>query len=141
MAPAADARPLDESDLHRFRAVLHAGWTAFDAARERAGGRELRKGPRGGGRDLPAIVRHVLAADLAYLRRVGQKPAVDAENHLEAALSLTRRSILDALDAGARSRLPTRGPRGGRRWSARYFVRRVVWHLLDHTWEIEDRIV
>ena len=31
------------------------------------------------------------------------------------------------------------GPRGGKRWSARYFVRRAAWHVLDHAWEIEDR--
>ncbi len=26
-------------------------------------------------------------------------------------------------------------------WTARSFVRRVAWHTLDHTWEIEDRIL
>jgi len=24
-------------------------------------------------------------------------------------------------------------------WSARYFLRRATWHVLDHVWEIEDR--
>ena len=32
------------------------------------------------------------------------------------------------------------GPRGGKRWSPRYFVRREAWHVLDHIWEIEDRL-
>jgi len=32
-------------------------------------------------------------------------------------------------------------PRGGVRWTARRFVRRVAWHVLDHAWEIEDRIL
>jgi hypothetical protein len=31
------------------------------------------------------------------------------------------------------------GPRGGVRWTARYYVRRSAWHVLDHAWEIEDR--
>lgn len=26
------------------------------------------------------------------------------------------------------------------RWPTRYAVRRVVWHVLDHAWEVEDRI-
>jgi hypothetical protein len=26
-------------------------------------------------------------------------------------------------------------------WPPRYFVRRVAWHVLDHAWEIEDRIL
>jgi hypothetical protein len=45
-----------------------------------------------------------------------------------------------ALAAGARGELPERGPRGGARWTPRSFVRRVAWHVLDHAWEIEDRL-
>jgi hypothetical protein len=33
------------------------------------------------------------------------------------------------------------GPRGGVHWTPRYFVRRAAWHMLDHAWEIEDRIL
>jgi len=25
-------------------------------------------------------------------------------------------------------------------WPARYYVRRAAWHVLDHAWEIEDRL-
>jgi hypothetical protein len=49
--------------------------------------------------------------------------------------------MLDALEASARGEIPARGPRGGRRWSPRYFVRRATWHILDHVWEIEDRML
>jgi hypothetical protein len=48
--------------------------------------------------------------------------------------------ILDALAAAVEGRLPVAGPRGGKLWTPRFFVRRVAWHLLDHAWEIEDRI-
>ena len=141
IAPADDARPLDTADLHRFRALLEAGWHAFDAARVQATGRELRKGPRGGGRELDAIVNHVIEADLAYLGRVGHKPSLDSSADPEEALRQTRQATLAALEAAVRGELPTSGPRGGQRWTARYFVRRVAWHLLDHTWELEDRIL
>jgi hypothetical protein len=30
-------------------------------------------------------------------------------------------------------------PIAGRRWPPRYAARRIAWHALDHTWEIEDR--
>jgi hypothetical protein len=43
--------------------------------------------------------------------------------------------------ASARGEIPAKGPRGGLRWTARYFVRRLSWHILDHAWEIEDRMV
>jgi hypothetical protein len=46
----------------------------------------------------------------------------------------------NGLVASVRGELPTEGPRGGVRWSARYTVRRAAWHTLDHAWEIEDRI-
>jgi len=141
MAPAVDGQPLDDADHDRFRALLQAGWQAFDATRANAAGRELRKGPRGGGRDLDAMVNHVREADLAYLHRVGHKPQIDPDTDPEEALQQVREAILDALAAGLRGEIPTRGPRGGKRWTARYLTRRVAWHLLDHTWEIEDRVI
>lgn len=56
-------------------------------------------------------------------------------------MRLTRQAIMDGLAASARGDIPERGPRGGARWPARYFVRRVAWHVLDHAWEIVDRAI
>ena len=50
--PADDARPVDDGDVQRLQAVLEGCWGAFDAAVEMAEGKALRKGPRGGGREL-----------------------------------------------------------------------------------------
>jgi hypothetical protein len=137
--PAADSRPVDENELARLQMILRASWEAFDAARAAAAGRELRKGPRGGGRELPAIVEHVVGADVAYLGRIGWKVPETGADDQEARLAEVREAILAALPAAARGELPEKGPRGGLRWPPRYFVRRVVWHVLDHAWEIEDR--
>lgn len=49
--------------------------------------------------------------------------------------------VLKALAAAVAGDLPTRGPRGGKLWVPRYFVRRVAWHVLDYAWEIKDRLV
>src|SRR5439155_4747918 len=70
-APKGDDRPLDEAEAKRQVALLRACWAAFDRSAGAARGAELRKGPRGGGRELDAIVEHVLAADEAYLSRLG----------------------------------------------------------------------
>jgi hypothetical protein len=139
--PASDARPVDAAELQRFHALLAACWSAFDATVAAAEGKELRKGPRGGGRDLEGVVHHVLGAEGAYLARLGWKHKPPAMGELEEELAWTRQAALDALDAAVRGELPTRGPRGGKIWRPRTFVRRVAWHVLDHVWEIEDRVV
>lgn len=137
IAPKADRRPITDPELKRLRAILRACWRSFDAAAETARGKTLAKGPRGGGRDLPKIVRHVVDADGGYLGRLAWKvpPGQDRER-----LDRTRNAILHALATSAREGVPPPGPRGGKRWLPRYFVRRVAWHVLDHAWEIEDRV-
>ena len=141
VAPARDGEPFDEAAGKRAEAILGAIWRAFDRAVEAAEGKELRKGPRGGGRERDGIVRHVLGADAAYLRRVGQKFSQDDGLPLDDEVQRTREAIRAALAAGARGEIPQQGPRGGALWTPRYFVRRVAWHTVDHLWEIEDRIV
>jgi hypothetical protein len=137
--PSADRAPADSADYARLEKVLRAGWRALDAATKRATGKALRKGPRGGGRDLDAIVRHVVEADRGYLGGLGWKLPGSGKSagHIQS----TRTAIIDGLRASARGEIPARGPRGGTRWPARYFVRRVAWHTIAHAWEIERRIM
>jgi hypothetical protein len=141
LAPSADSKKVNETELHRFEAILKACWTAFDAAVRSAKGKELRKGPRGGGREVEGIIEHVLGADGGYLSRLAWKVESGDEADYSLLLKRTRKSILDALTAAAHGEVAERGPRGGIRWTPRYFVRRVAWHVLDHAWEIEDRIM
>jgi hypothetical protein len=140
LASSADARPVDEAELQRLKSILEACWRAFDAAVRAAIGKELRKGPRGGGRDLDEIARHVQEAEAGgYLGRLGWKLERDGE-HPVRSLGQARQAVLDGLTAASHGQLPAQGPRGGTRWPPRYFVRRAAWHVLDHAWEIEDRI-
>jgi hypothetical protein len=139
VAPTADReRTCSAAELQRFETILKAGWRAFDRTLEAAKGRTLSTGPRGGGRTLAGIASHVLEADQGYLSAAGwrgPKPPSDARGKLLA----TREAILETMRASARGDIPARGPRGGTRWTARYFVRRVAWHLMAHIWEIERR--
>jgi len=140
LAPSKDSKPVEEDELQRFQAILKACWRAFDAATKSAAGKELRKGPRGGGREVEGIIEHVVGSDGGYLSALGWKVKLDKSAEYGQMFKQIRKSILDALRAAAHGEVAARGPRGGIRWTPRYFVRRVAWHVLDHTWEIEDRI-
>lgn len=137
--PSADRASADLADCARLEKVLRAGWRALDGARKRATGKALRKGPRGGGRELDAIVRHVVEADRSYLGGLGWKAPSSGET--AGRLEGTRSAIIEGLRASARGEIPAKGPRGGTRWPVRYFVRRVAWHTIAHTWEIERRVL
>ena len=60
--------------------------------------------------------------------------------HAQTSKEEARKVILETLAASAHGEIAKRGPRGGKRWLPRYFVRRVAWHVLDHMWELEDRV-
>jgi hypothetical protein len=139
VAPSSDTRPVDDAELRRFQTLLKACWRAFDAAAQAAAEKVLRKGPRGGGRELEGIVQHLLDSDAGYLASVGWKLKRNDADDPAKQLEQTRQAILSAVAASARGEVPQRGPHGGIRWTPRYFVRRVAWHALDHVWEIEDR--
>ena len=130
----ADEQPTDQAELDRLLDLLRRAWAAFDDAAERAGGKELAPaGPRGGGRSVAKMRTHVHEADGGYLNALGGHASNGASgNEL-------RDTFVEAARARARGELPDVGPRGGKRWPARFAIRRSAWHALDHAWEIEDR--
>jgi len=140
LPPAADDRPLTDAEARRQIALLEAAWRALDRAAEAAVGVELRKGPRGGGRDLDAIVRHVADADTGYLAQIGDRFTLREGDPLTRAIvEDLHGTIVEALWARIRGDPPRKPRRTGKYWTPRYFIRRSAWHALDHTWEIEDR--
>jgi len=144
-APAAileaDGQLPEPAELARLRGVLEACWRALDRAAHSAAGQPLQVGPRGGGRQVEDILAHVDEAERAYLSKLGWKAGDRGESGPFERLDATRREVLAGLEAAARGELPTQGPRGGKMWPVRYFIRRAAWHVLDHAWEIEDRTV
>jgi len=123
IVPRVDAEPLNARQATRMAALVEASWVVFERIAGTAPA-ELRKGPRGGGRDRYKIVAHVVEAEDAYARKMGIK--LPAERR--------RTAILETLRA-ARSGHPL----VERGWPARYAAFRIAWHALDHAWEIEDR--
>jgi hypothetical protein len=137
--PPWDSRPVDAEELERLVRILQSCWSAFDNAVQISTGKELSTGPRGGGRDLDKIVGHALEAERAYLTKLGWKyKPVEGGSPQEELLNITE-TIPLALGASARGELPTHGPRGGAYWGPRFYARYAAWHVLDHTWEIENR--
>jgi len=140
VSAGVDALPVDTTELKRLVTVLDACWDALTGAIETAGGKELRKGPRGGGRSVAQIAGHVIDAHKSYLRQIywrGPHP-----EYAEAAKAIAALKQIDvtALAFASSGEMPETGPRGGALWQPRYFVRRAAWHVLDHAWEIEDRL-
>jgi len=127
-----DHEPLTSNEAGRLAALVRASWTIFDGVAASASA-ELRKGPRGGGRDRDAIVEHVLAAESSYARTLGIRLRPPTLTDAVAIRAL-RDAIGEALSAAAETPLVT-----GKGWPPRYAARRIAWHVLDHAWEIEDR--
>ena len=140
IAPSGDDEPIKAADAGRLRRILEACWAALDSAAVAATSKKLRKGPRGGGRELAAIVAHVVDAESAYLRSAGGTFKRDETADISVDAARLRAEILETLAARARGEPPPENPRRkAKPWTPRYFVRRTAWHALDHAWEIEDR--
>jgi hypothetical protein len=133
--PDIDAEPVALAEAARLTSLVAAAWETFDTV-VAAAPAELRKGPRGGGRDRDKIATHVLAAEVEYARKLGlrlKQPAHDDRP----ALTAFRKAILSALAFESTNRpiVDSKNPP----WPVPYAVRRIAWHTLDHAWEIEDR--
>jgi hypothetical protein len=118
-----DAEPLPPAEAARLTGLLQACWAYLDEVLSTAPP-ELRKGPRGGGRDRDAIAAHVRDAERAFCARAGVR--------------VPPRTPWDQQRAALAGALRSGGPDTAR-WSARYALRRCAWHVLDHAWEIQDR--
>lgn len=136
--PRWDQRQIDQKEVKRLLGVLKAIWEKFDATVEAAEGKSLRTGPRGGGRDLEKMRRHVLEGEASYLHQLGGKPEAPAKD-VSGKLEQIRDIFVESVAGRMSGTIPAQGPRGGTRWPPRYAVRRAAWHVLDHAWEIEDR--
>jgi hypothetical protein len=131
---AADRNPIDAAEVERRVALLRVGWEVMD---ETIAGSpaELRKGPRGGGRERDEIARHVIEAERAYARKIGVRHKPFPFNDCSA-LSAMREEIVEVLSK------PSDGSAlvpGG--WPTVYAIRHIAWHVIEHIWEMEDRRV
>jgi hypothetical protein len=127
-----DRRPIAAAEAGRRAKLVEAAWAILDRVAARAPA-ELRKGPRGGGRDRDKMLAHVVEAGWLYAREMGSA-VKQPDPGDRAAVDAVRAAMLDVL------REPSDGsPLAGRKWTTRYAASRIAWHALDHAWEVEAR--
>jgi hypothetical protein len=127
-----DGEPSSAKQAKRAAGLVQASWAYFAEVLAESPA-ELRKGPRGGGRDRDKMAAHVVDAERAYARKIGVRhPPVDFDD--ADGLATMRAAILGVL-SGPSDGAPL-APKG---WPLRYAARRIAWHVLDHAWEMQDR--
>jgi hypothetical protein len=126
--------PMTDEELDRRIALLKACWAFFDGVAARVSP-EMRKGPRGGGRDRDTIMRHTIRTESEdFAKRVGLRiPEYGAM--APDALREYREAYVAAMRAAHRDgKLTTRSS-----WTLPFLIRHSAFHVLDHAWEMEDK--
>ena len=125
--------PMGEAEFDRAITLLRACWAFFDGVAARVSP-EMRKGPRGGGRDRDRIIRHTIRTESEdFAKQVGLRIPEEAaltpdglRRHRETYVEAMR-----AYNAGEGKRM--------RSWTLPFLIRHSAFHTLDHAWEMEDK--
>ena len=126
-----DRKPFDAPLFERNVRLLRAAWAEFDETAARVSA-ELRLGVRGGGRSRDRLVRHVMATEGDFSKRV------EAESEVEDLLTPGKRARhRDRFVKAMRAWYAQGKPLG--KWTIPYLLRHTAYHVLDHTWEMQDR--
>ncbi len=127
-----DQEAMSSEVVDRQLVLLRACWSVFDKVRSQVSS-EMRRGPRGGGRDRDQIVRHVLVNEQQWARKLGMR-SQDGEAPTD---DHRVRSFRD--DYCGAIRLFQAENKPARTWPLRYLVRHTAYHAMDHTWEMQDK--
>jgi hypothetical protein len=131
---AAEQGPMSETDLERGIALLQACWTFFDGVAARVSP-EMRKGPRGGGRDRDRIIRHTIRTESEdFAKQVGLR-IPEAAALTPDGLQQHRETYVAAMRAYNAGEVKRRM----RSWTLPFLIRHSAFHTLDHAWEMEDK--
>ena len=126
-----DKQAMSAEVLDRELALMQACWAFFDDVRSRVSA-ELKKGPRGGGRDRDRIVHHVFANEQDWVKGIGVVTP-DEAMLTDEGMKVHRNAYCDAIRS-----FHSEG-KMARKWPLRYLIRHTAYHTLDHAWEMEDK--
>ncbi len=126
-----DRQDLSSEELERDLTLMQACWAFFDDVRLRVSA-EMRKGPRGGGRDRDHIVRHTIRTEQEWAEKVGV-PTPQGALLIDEGPQAHRDAYRNAIRA-----FHSEG-KMARTWPLRYLIRHTAYHTLDHAWEMEDK--
>ncbi len=132
-ASSTEQGPLSEAEFDRGITLLRAAWAYFDGVAARVSP-EMRKGPRGGGRDRDRIISHVIRWESESLAsgvglKIPEEGAMTPDGLRE-----YREAYVEAMrayNAGEGKRM--------RSSTLPYLIRHSAFHNLDHAWEMEDK--
>jgi hypothetical protein len=131
---AAERLPMSPEALDRGIVLLRACWTYFDEVATRVSP-EMRKGPRGGGRDRDQIIRHTIRTESeSFAKQVGLRIPEGAALTPEGL-----RQHREAYEAAMRAYHAGEVKRRMRSWTLPFLIRHSAFHALDHAWEMEDK--
>jgi hypothetical protein len=126
-----DRQDLSSEELERELTLMRACWAFFDDVRSRVSA-EMQKGPRGGGRDRDQIVRHTVATEQDWAKKIGvltPQGAMLTDEGLKAHRDAYCKAIWAFHSQGKMART----------WPLRYLIRHTAYHTMDHAWEMEDK--
>ena len=127
--------PMGEAELERGITLLQACWTYFDGVAARVSP-EMRKGPRGGGREpRPDHPPHHPHRERG-LRKEGR--AADTGGRGGAPRTALRQHREDYV-AAMRAYNAGEVKRRMQSWTLPFLIRHSAFHNLDHAWEMEDK--
>lgn len=131
-----DHEPISGDELERQLSLLQACWAEFDDIALRVSP-ELKKGPRGGGRDCDHIVRHVLASEIDWVKKLDIRP--DLHDIVPPdARRVFHDQIVDEIRAYHAEGRHAQA-KGGPAWSLPFLIRHLAYHVMDHAWEMQDK--
>jgi hypothetical protein len=133
-APSSlESDPMDAAEFERNVGLLQACWAYFDEVAARVSA-DMRKGPRGGGRDRDTIIGHTIRVESQdFARKVGL--VIPEHGTAGPALAAYRTKYVEAMRAYQRGEI-----KGAMRsWTLAYLVRHSAFHTMDHAWEMEDK--
>ena len=126
-----DKEEISSEDLKRELSLMRACWKRFDLVRARVSA-EMKKGPRGGGRDRDRIILHTMGVEQDWAKKVGVKtPEYNSVPDAEV-IRAYRNTYCAAVRAFHSEGKPARN------WPLRFLIRHTAFHTMDHTWEMED---
>ena len=126
---------MDDAEFDREITLLRACWAFFDGVAARVSP-EMRKGPRGGGRDRDRIIRHVIRNESEdFAKQVGLRdPGGGGTDPGWAASSIGRPTSRRCAPT-----TPARSSGACGSWTLPFLIRHSAFHTLDHAWEMEDK--
>ncbi|HEV8252976.1 MAG TPA: hypothetical protein VGQ66_06290 [Candidatus Limnocylindria bacterium] len=126
--------PMSEAEFDRAITLLRAAWAYFDAVAARVSP-EMRKGPRGGGRDRDRIISHVIRQESeSFATGVGLRIREEAAL-TPGGLRQYRKDYVEAMRAYNAGEIERRM----KSWTLPFLIRHSAFHTLDHAWEMEDK--